>query len=153
MLELLPATQEHAKLVAARVRKADADEMQALGFPDPLHGITDSISASVNALYVACAGAPMGIFGYAAPSLIGRGCEPWLITTDEVERHPIAFARASRRVLPLMRAELGGLTNVVDVRHTVCIRWLKWLGFTVHEAVALPPYGHLFHPFEMKGAY
>lgn len=149
MIEIVRATEEHGRIVAANIRKADADELLALGFASPMHGVTESLRVSLHALCGLHDGVPLAVFGYAG-DLIGMGCVPWLISTREVDRHPVAFARASRRIVGLM-GELGHLENLVDARHTVCVRWLKWLGFTVHEAVALPN-GYLFHRFEMKGA-
>lgn len=150
MIEFIPATEEHAVLIAAAVRKRDAEELEALGFASPLHGITASLRASVNALYVSSNGVPLAIFGYAAPQVIGQTCEIWMITAEGVERHTVAFARASRRVMKAFADEFSHLEGWVDARHEVCIKWLRWLNFTVHEPIALQPRGLPFHRFEMR---
>ena len=39
--------------------------------------------------------------------------------------------------------------NYVDARHTDAIRWLKWLGFTLHPATPYGPFDLPFHKFTM----
>ena len=60
---------------------------------EPLEGIEESLRYSVRSwvgwyapTYNTWA-APLGIFGYAVPHIIGEGCMPWMITTRYVERH------------------------------------------------------------------
>jgi hypothetical protein len=151
MIELLSATPEVVTMISRSVRRADALELEALGFRSPREGIEESLRYSVRAWVGWCGSAPLGVFGYAVPVIIGQGCMPWMITTTHVERHRVAFARASRRITMLLMAEFNSAENWVDARHAVCIRWLRWLGFTIYPAQALPPREMLFHRFSMKG--
>lgn len=151
MITTLPTTDAHAIAVAARMRKADADEIAALGFASPLDALRESLSLSTAAITAFVDGEPVGIVGIAVPHLIGEVAAPWLVTTDVVDRHPLAFARASRRILPLLIAGFSSAENWVDARYTSCIEWLRWLGFTVDAAQPVPPLGMLFCRFSIKG--
>jgi hypothetical protein len=42
------------------------------------------------------------------------------------------------------------LVNFVHAENTTSVRWLRRLGFTVHEAQAFGALGEPFHPFEMR---
>lgn len=147
MIHVEQAKAEHAELIAQRIRPADAAELLASGFATPLEGILSSIRVSLKAWTVFDAAEAGCVIGYWAP-IVGQTACPWMITTDVVERHRIAFARNSRKVIAEMQKEYPRLVNYVDARHQVCIRWLRWLGFTIHEAEAFGPLGMPFHRFE-----
>jgi hypothetical protein len=151
MIEIKPLTLEDALLVAGNIRRADALELEALGFRSPFAGIWESWRNSAQAWAGYLDQTPLGVFGYAVPQIIGRGCMPWMITTENVERHRVAFARASVKINALLLEEFSACENWVDARHLVCIRWLRWLKFEVHPAQPLPPRGLLFHRFSSKG--
>lgn len=89
------------------------------------------------------------IFGVVPLSIVtGRGM-PWLLGTDEMERHPGAVMRISSRYIRGMAATFSHLSNHVDARNTRSVKWLRRLGFTVHEPEPFGPYGAPFHRFEM----
>lgn len=72
----------------------------------------------------------------------------WALSTDEMERHPVALTAATARYIEHARQRYPRLVNFVDARNRPSIRWLKRLGFTMDEA---QPYGvgqlpfHRFH--------
>ena len=43
------------------------------------------------------------------------------------------------------------LINYTDARYTKALRWLRWLGFHMHEAVPYGVNGELFHPMTLRG--
>lgn len=59
----------------------------------------------------------------------------WLLSTSAVEQHPRAFARASKKVLEILQAEVYHIEVTVHVGYTQAIRWLEWLGFKRAEAL------------------
>lgn len=147
MIRIERATERHARKLAATMRQADAEELMALGFGSPLEGIEESIRASVAAWAAFHGKHLLAIFGYSGDS-IGMTV-PWLLTSRNVDEHKIAFARASRMTVELMKAEVGRMENWVDARHSVCISWLQWLGFEVYAPQPIPPYGAMFRRFTM----
>ncbi len=72
------------------------------------------------------------------------------MTTDLVEKNKTTFLRYSRPMIEVMLAEFSHLENYVDARYKKCIRWLKWLGFVIHDAVPFGVQGLRFHKFEMR---
>lgn len=148
-IAIIPATEAHALELAPVVREADRIEIEAAAGISPLEALRISLTRSTEAWAgtvddrVAC------MFGVGPLSLLGgEGC-PWLIGGELVGQHAVAFLRRNKamvvgwsKIFPVMR-------NAVDVRNTVAIRWLRWLGFTILPPV---PYGVQrlpFHPFEM----
>lgn len=71
---------------------------------------------------------PAAMFGTVSTTLIGL-TKIWLIATPLIEREPIAFLRASRRVLKEYHAKHGMLIGVVDRDFIKSKHWLEWCGF------------------------
>ena len=69
---------------------------------------------------------------------------------SKLEQVPFTFARMSRPFLRLMKDRHLRLTNHVDVRNALAIRWLRWLGFTLDPAAPAGPFGFMFHHFWME---
>lgn len=53
----------------------------------------------------------------------------WLITTDAVERHRMAFLRESVRITERCQRMCAALVAHVDTRNVASIKWLEWLNF------------------------
>lgn len=143
-LEFVPAREHHMPLLASALRPADKAECEALGHTVG-EVLADSLAISVEAWTALEDGAPIAMWGLTAPSFLGRVATPWLLTGEGVERHKKVFLRETRwwvheRALLMF----PHLLNVVDARYTRALRWLKWLGFTVHEPA---PFGVLGRPF------
>ncbi|BCS53306.1 hypothetical protein GSbR_21680 [Geobacter sp. SVR] len=56
---------------------------------------------------------------------------PWFLSTGEVSAFSKTFLKGSREVILRFHEKYDVLSNTVDSRHEVAIRWLKWLGFTI----------------------
>ena len=145
---IVPATMEHAASIGARMRQVDVDECWATAQLPPADTVRLSLENSIMAWTWLEDGEPVCIWGYACQSLVGDHGIPWLLTTDLVERHPIKFLRNSRIVLDIFHSRFRHLENYVDARHVACLRWLRWLGFTIHPAAPFGPLGLPFHHFE-----
>ena len=75
---------------------------------------------------------------------------PWALFTPEVERKPKSFLAACRGPLRAFQSQYSHLVNYVDARNILAVRWLAWLGFTIHSP---EPYGIeqlMFHRFEWR---
>lgn len=133
--------------LAPRLRKSDVDEVYAARGLSPRAGLMASFSASEVALTGLLDGRIVTMFGVAAGEGFGS---PWLLASPEIEARPVLFLRRNKRFVDAMRGRYGVLRNYVDARHDASLRWLRWLGFSIGEAV---PWGferRPFHPFVME---
>lgn len=145
---IIPSNIEHARSIAARIRVEDELELQALGM-GPADGVVDSFEQSLRSWTLVCGGEPIAIWGVCADSVLDEIGTPWLLTACEVAGNRVRFARLSRGAVERMLEIFPKLENWVDARYIVCVRYLRWLGFTIHPAVPYGPYGLPFHRFEI----
>jgi hypothetical protein len=143
-IEIVPATLEHARYVAANLREADREEVMASTGWSPERALAESLSSSSNAWTGLADDAPVCIFGVAGETLLSRTGFPWMLGTDGVATYQRQFLRRNRPLVQIMLSMFPYLVNYVDQRNTVAIRWLKWLGFKMGEP---EPYGVQGLPF------
>lgn len=146
MITIEPATRTHAIDMAPRLRADDLAEVVASGFKTPLDGLLESLELSECAFTVLIDGKPASMMGVVVPDIIGRSAMPWLLTTDIVESYPLQHTRDARRVVQMLAEEYGALETYVDARYTRTLRWLRSMGFEIHEPRPIPPTGALFCP-------
>lgn len=149
-VQIRPATQEDLLDLLTNMRAADWDEVQA-ATGDVEHALlfgaktSNWVEACIIDGQLAC------VFGLAPlQGLLGRQAAPWMLGTPVIDKNQRVLLTHSRRYLERMRSEYPHLLNCVDARNKKSVRWLRWLGFTLHPAA---PYGEAqlpFHLFEMK---
>lgn len=138
-------------MMAPHVRPADVDEAYAASGLPIERALADSVRFSSHAWAGTVDGEVACIFGVAPVNLLAGKGAPWLLGTELIERHAIAFLRRNRSYIRIMLSMYNHLENHVDCRNAQSIQWLRWLGFTFDEPA---PYGHLRMPFmrfEMRG--
>jgi len=148
-IRVVPATPTQAAALAPRLRRADADEVWAAARLTPEEAPRQSLALSLRAWAGLADDEVMCLFGLAPLSLLTGWGAPWLLGADGLERHANAFLRRNRAMVADMRALCPRLENRVDARNAVSIRWLRWLGFTLHPATPWGPDGLPFHRFTM----
>lgn len=140
-----PLAPGHARIMPY-LRRSDREEMAAASPLYPALQIGYSIATSRPGYAVLIHGEPVALFG-ASGGQDGTGV-PWLLATDEIERHGLAFYRASKKFIAEMRGMYDYLENYVDERNVLSVRWLRWAGFEMDDAV---PFGSgMFHRFWWK---
>lgn len=136
----------HAKVVVRGMRARDLEEVLA-GWGNPAQAIEEAIAASPDYARTAFWELePLAIFGMRRLTVMGASAEVWCFGTKAIDRHPLAFLRASKAVVTQMLRHNPTLTNYVDAHDNEAIKWLCWLGATS----ALPPQmrgGRLFAQF------
>ena len=157
--EILVAEEAHVLDVAARMRPADRQEVLASAGFTPEQALRESMAVSVFARVLVLGGEVAGMFGVAAdvvqapgglvrvrdgPNGIGPAV-PWAMTTVVVDRHPIEFWLASKRILAALRGPFPVLVQRVDARYGAALRWLARLGFTIGPPEPWGRYGLPFH--------
>lgn len=151
MFTVTPATLAHAFRMAPNMRRSDVDEIWAAAYRLPLESLEHGIACSSEAWAALVGDEVACIFGVAPASILAsEGC-PWMLGTPLIERHALPFLRRCRPVVDHWAEVYGHLANHVDARNTKAIRWLRWLGFVIHEAEPLGPMALPFHRFERGG--
>jgi hypothetical protein len=148
-LEVVPATAEYGRAVAASMRPADIAEVWALAHHSPLQAVELSLAAPGEQLAFIADGMPLAVFGCSRTALDGVGT-PWLLGAVGVERYARQFIELGRAHVARWATEYDELINVVDARNTVSVRWLLRLGFAFHDPVLLGPDACLFLPFHLR---
>jgi hypothetical protein len=136
------------EIVAANMRHADRQEAEAMAAMGPLQALTKAVALSHESCVARVGGEPICIFGLGVGSLLGGMARPWLLGTSEVEMYGVTFLRSNRPVVKGWASRFD-LENYVDARHTMSIRWLRWLGFEVDHPAPFGPFGFEFHRFSM----
>ena len=143
------STSDDVEELIARLRPDDRAELEiSTTMPVP-QAIRASVAATLAPYTVTIDGQVACIFGVMVLSLLYPAA-PWMLATETFGREPLRTARISARLLRSMLRLHGHLQNYVDVRNTLAIQWLKWLGFEMSEPLPFGPYGRLFHRFEKR---
>lgn len=147
-VDVVPALAEHVEPIASQAREADRRELWALARATPGQCLRYGLAHSRAVFTGRVDGEPVCMFG-ATPRdlLLGIGV-PWMVGTDRLRSWPAqkALLSLSRPCVEAMRAEFPHLVNVVHGDNAAAIRWLRWLGFSIHPA---QPYGPDREPFHL----
>lgn len=125
MLTIDTATDADRADLAARMTEADRAELSAAGVG------MECLQVQAKALrwreQLVC------MFG--VERLPEQGCGvPWMLCTDTLAHVPRrAMADVSRRVVTAWRGDYRWLVNHVHRHNVQALRFLRWLGFTIHE--------------------
>ncbi len=92
------------------------------------------------------------VWGVAQESLLAENASIWLLSTPVMERAPVAIARRTRSELHKLLRRYRSLGNYVDSQYVRCVRWLRWLGFTLEAPEPVGVRGELFSRFYIKSA-
>lgn len=130
----LPTDQDIIEL-ADTLRQSDRDELAVVCTYSAREAVLKSVLASdPDFLFAVLAdGKLLGIFGASSPSLLSRVGVPWLLATDEMNKYTKRLTQDTQRVVRMMLEKWPVLTNVIDVRNTMTMRWLKVIGFEFKE--------------------
>ena len=102
-----------------------------------------AIARSVVAIYTVVFETPDGKI-VAMAGIDDTGCI-WMLSTNEVRKHPLAFARAFKRWIELQPHKLQ--YNVADIRNTAHLKLLKHLGYKFLRVIPTGPNNLYFVEF------
>lgn len=149
-LTVRPVAAGDADELAKNLRPTDIREIQSTSMTKPLIAIHRCIHRSQFCYTGLIDGKIAFIGGVTETGYLSDKRSPWLLGTDLLEKNYVTFLRYCKFRMPYIKQYWPNLENYIDARSTATIRWLKWLGFTIHEA---EPYGILrrpFHRFTLK---
>ena len=135
MIELVPATDEDIRAVAANMRAIEVEECRAFG-RSPEEALQRGRKAARICHAARLNGEPVAVYGLLVISLMGGVGSPWMLGTDEIGRHGRDLMRIARATVAEWQAVTPFLHNNVHAENAVSIRWLTRLGFTVEPRVA-----------------
>lgn len=73
----------------------------------------------------------------------------WFLATDEFDNYKDFVKKHCKKVCNILLMGYDHVYNYVYVGHDKALRWVKWLGFTVHEPAPVGIKGDLFCKFEV----
>jgi hypothetical protein len=150
---IVSATKEHARELAPRMRAAEVAEIRASGNLSPLGALLLGVEASrpaYTALFDGEVACMWGVVPLRTSALAGRVGAAWLLTSELVERHPVAFYRRCRPALALLFEVYDALVNAIDARHAQAVRWGRRLGFRLEDAAPFGAEALPFHRFRVS---
>lgn len=143
-----PGDVEH---IAQHLRDQDAAELRANGERDALAALRRSVEESAVVVVATAHGEPGCMFGCVpGGTLLAPSAVVWMVGTHLVPQHQRVLARLAPRYILAMHARFGRLYNAVHASNTLAVRWLKRMGFVLHEPHPNPVTGEMFHYFEMS---
>jgi hypothetical protein len=145
-----PTEPGDAEILAANLRPSDLAEARAYGDIDVLAGIRSSVNRSLLCWTGLADGQLGAIIGVTPISMVGGVGSPWMMGTPVLDQHSRVLIRKTPEYIARMLKAFPHLTNFVHTKNVTSVRWLRRLGFTLHEAVPYGAPGEFFHPFEMR---
>lgn len=146
---MLPVDDRLIADVLASVRAEDRLEFECLRGLSVEQELRDSVEQSLNPRAYVVGGQVVAMFGdIRFNEQIGV---PWLISTNAIEQYRRSFLIECDREVAAMRQRHQVLINYTDARYTKALRWLRWLGFHMHDAIPYGANGELFHPMTLRG--
>lgn len=145
-MRLETAQPHHIRMIARSMRERDVIEVRAGWGMDPLEAMCLALAESYYAKTLFHDLEPLMMYGLAPLSVLGGSARLWIFATAAIDRHPIGFARASKRCLSEAFEHASLITNLIDFEDGPAMRWLTWLG----GQCVLPPQkrgGRLFAQF------
>lgn len=139
-----PARPDDDVVFGPLLRASDRREIDAMSPRTPTQAVRRSVEKSTMASAAFVGGAPLCVYGVGRPQLLSGEGVIWMLGTDLLPRHAHLFLRHSRGEVAKMAAGYRALTNMVDARNAVTLRWLAWMGFTIDPPA---PYGRKRLPF------
>lgn len=141
---IIKALPEHIPIIAVKSRQQDLDEFWAANYTNSTDAMRLGIKHSKEAWTGVIDGEPVCMFGVVQNSLLFSIGAPWFIGGSGLEKHPMTFLFRCREAVSGMAERFGKLENHVDARHKQAQKWLRFMGFTLHEK---QPFGVLQLPF------
>lgn len=145
-----PTEPGDAARLFANLRAHDLAECRAYGHPDIAASIASCVDRSVLCWTGLVDGELAAIFGAAPINMLAGIGSPWMLGTPVLDRHQRILVRRTPEYIARMLKMFPHLVNYVHAKNSTSVRWLRRLGFTLHEAVPYGPLAEPFHPFEMR---
>lgn len=132
------ATVGDAVLLAPKLRAADIAEIAAASRLEPEAALLRGIAVGPAEVAEDQDG-PFMIFGVAPSPLPWIG-HPWMLATPRLLTYRRRFLRESIAKVEELQQPYDVLTNLVDERNRLHIRWIDWCGFKFIRRIPVGPF-------------
>ena len=128
-------TDHDISTLASTLRDSDRQELIAATYLSPYEAIRISVDNSD----------PEFCWAYSAKGVLLciAGCtktgNPWLLASPELRHYLYRLTKTAKASVRMMLKTYPTLTNMIDVRQTMTIRWLEILGFTLMDTLEIKP--------------
>ena len=131
---------DEADLVDLIPRLREADRAEVIGYTGGPPELVMRGSVAGSDIALALCTPDHTVHGILGAYEIAPGvAKVWMVLSDEVFNRKHSFLKNSPLFVRLLHAYAPLLTNFVDERNTVHIRWLRWLGFVFLRREFLGP--------------
>ena len=149
------ANKNDAAILAMKLRDQDYHELQAAhGIDVDVKAVLErAIDVSREAYVAECSktGELILMFGVSIfNEKKNVGC-PWLLGSDKTKTLARELLGFGKSYVSEWKKDYQGLINFVDARNTMSVRFLKKLGFMIHDPIEFGALKKQFHPFTMMG--
>lgn len=129
MIEVVPATLDHAARLAPIMRAEDQIELRALDMT-PVEALTHSVNGSFIAeAAVFPDGRVLAMWGACAAALTDSKAYLWMLGSRDIPNNKKVLLRGSRSFVAHMHRTHALLECMVDNRYKQAVRWVRWMGF------------------------
>jgi hypothetical protein len=149
-IEITWPTQDHADHIAEHLRDIDKIEAWAMHRLSPVMAVNGSIFLSEYSYTVLADDEPILVFGVQQESLLSDTGVVWLLATDGISKIKKSFVKQCQKVFLDLIQEYQMVYNYVYTENKIALRWLKWLGFEIHEPKMVGAMGIKFHRVEYR---
>lgn len=127
-VEIVPARLAHIEPLLERLRYREAMAFEQSGL-DPFRTIEREMAYSHMTFTGLVDRQVAVIVGLHAENVLSDVAYIWMLGTDLVEAHPLAFFRHTQRFIADMHRNYRTLYCLSDASFWESHRWLQWLGF------------------------
>lgn len=147
MLYYRPSVESDILEVADNIRPEDEREVLAGGKTSVEESLESGFFSSdpVYSIVVSGEETPLAMFGVVprqhAPGSI------WMLATKDLPKYAMSFLKRSTEVVNYLQTFHPVVSNYVDSRNHLHIRWLEWTGFVFLQEGDIVVNGTVFHYF------
>jgi len=128
-LQIRPAHAEDGNALARVLRAADRAELAATHpGQKPAECLESFIAISAVSVFASYRGTPLLLAGIYRDRQLPSPCVVWLLTGEDVQKHPIRFCKLAQFFLGEWLAYYGTLFNYIDARYTSACKLALRLG-------------------------
>lgn len=144
-VHVVPARAAHIGRIMHELRERDRRALSVGWGERPEETMERGIKQSTRAITMLAGLQPLCMAGVRPVSIATQSFLLWIVPTRFIDDHPLAFARASRRWLPLLMRGVRIASNMVERDDRPALRWAQWLG------ASLRPYDQVHDQFFLYG--
>jgi hypothetical protein len=142
-------TQKDIDHISQNARREDIEELDALDGTNVADALASTPYLFENSQVWEVEGKPICIFGVNPLEQFNSVGVIWLLATEDFQKYARLFAVKCKNVTNQMIENYDYVFNYVHAENEVSIKWLQWLGFTVHDPEPLGKDGANFHRFDI----